>query len=100
MKATYNYQSPRTKSAPANGARAEGTPFDCLTKVEFDVLGWLSKGKRNREIATIRGCGVRTVETHVEHIIEKLGVENRVVAAGLRIAHDVSHDPHRNGTER
>jgi DNA-binding CsgD family transcriptional regulator len=46
-----------------------------------EVLYWLSKGKTNAEISIILGARPRTVEKHVEGILAKLGVENRVTAA-------------------
>ena len=40
-------------------------------------MHWITEGKRDREIATILGISRRTVEKHVGHILEKLGVETR-----------------------
>jgi DNA-binding NarL/FixJ family response regulator len=34
-------------------------------------------GKRNREIAELLGCSMRTVEKHVENIMEALNGETR-----------------------
>ena len=48
---------------------------------EAEVLYWVAQGKTNPEIAVILGIGRRTVATHVEHILVKLGVENRCAAA-------------------
>jgi DNA-binding NarL/FixJ family response regulator len=48
-----------------------------LTRREAEVLHWLSQGKSNPDIAAILGLGLATVKTHVLHIFEKLGVENR-----------------------
>lgn len=55
-----------------------------LTPREAEVLFWLSEGKTNAEIGLILNSARRTVEKHVEHILEKLGVENR--AAAIRSA--------------
>jgi DNA-binding CsgD family transcriptional regulator len=52
-----------------------------LTGREREVLRWLAEGKSNAEIATILGLTSGTVKVHVERILEKLGVENRVMAA-------------------
>jgi len=52
-----------------------------LTPREAEVLHWIIQGKRNIEIATIIGCGPRTVHKHVENLLEKLGVETRTAAA-------------------
>jgi DNA-binding CsgD family transcriptional regulator len=54
-----------------------------LTPRETEVLSWLAKGKTNRDIADILGMSPRTVNKHLEHIFEKLGVETRAAAAGL-----------------
>jgi DNA-binding response OmpR family regulator/DNA-binding CsgD family transcriptional regulator len=52
-----------------------------LTPRETEVLSWISKGKTNRDIADILGMSPRTVNKHLEHIFEKLGVETRAAAA-------------------
>jgi DNA-binding response OmpR family regulator/DNA-binding CsgD family transcriptional regulator len=52
-----------------------------LTPRETEVLSWLSKGKTNRDIADILGMSPRTVNKHLEHVFEKLGVETRTAAA-------------------
>jgi len=52
-----------------------------LTPREAEVLYWVAEGKTNAEVATILGSSRRTIEKHVEHLLEKLGVENRATAA-------------------
>lgn len=52
-----------------------------LTPRETEVLSWLAKGKTNRDIGDILGMSHRTVNKHLEHIFEKLGVETRSAAA-------------------
>jgi DNA-binding NarL/FixJ family response regulator len=54
-----------------------------LTTREGEVLGWLAKGKTNRDIAQILGLSPRTVDKHLEQIYAKLGVENRTAAAAI-----------------
>ncbi len=54
-----------------------------LTPRETEVLSWLAKGKTNRDIADILGMSPRTVNKHLEHIFEKLGVETRTAAAAI-----------------
>ena len=51
-----------------------------LTQREMDVLGWVARGKTNRDVAEILGMSPRTVNKHLEHIYEKLGVETRTAA--------------------
>lgn len=59
---------------------ADGT-LDALTRREREVLEWVAAGKSNRDIAQILGTRPRTVEKHLEHVYEKLGVEGRTAAA-------------------
>lgn len=47
---------------------------------EAEVLFWLIEGKSNADIATILGVAEGTVKKHLEHVFEKLGVENRTAA--------------------
>lgn len=54
-----------------------------LTPRETEVLAWIAKGKTNRDIAEILGMSPRTVNKHLEHVFEKLGVETRAAAAAL-----------------
>lgn len=56
-----------------------------LTRREAEVLHWLTLGKTNRDIADILGGSPRTVNKHLEHIFEKLGVETRTAAATLAV---------------
>lgn len=51
-----------------------------LTPREMDVLEWVARGKTNRDVAEILGMSPRTVNKHLEHIYEKLGVETRTAA--------------------
>lgn len=52
-----------------------------LTGRESEVLLWVARGKTNRDIAEILEMSPRTVNKHLEHIFEKLGVETRSAAA-------------------
>ena len=56
-----------------------------LTPREGEVLSWLAKGKTNRDIADILGMSPRTVNKHLEHIFDKLGVETRSAAAAIGV---------------
>ena len=49
-----------------------------LTKREIEVVEWIAAGKRNAEIGKILGCSSRTVQKHVQHILEKLHLETRI----------------------
>jgi DNA-binding CsgD family transcriptional regulator len=56
-----------------------------VTKREAEVLLWVTQGKTNQDIAEILAMKPRTVHKHLEHIYNKLGVENRTAAASRAI---------------
>jgi two-component system response regulator DegU len=57
-----------------------GDPYEPLSKREMEVLGQLTKGMSNKEIATELGISHQTVKNHVTSILRKLGVEDRTQA--------------------
>jgi DNA-binding CsgD family transcriptional regulator len=57
-----------------------------LTDREREVLVLVAAGKTNGEIATILAISARTIQKHLEHIFQKLGVETRTAAAVCAIA--------------
>jgi DNA-binding CsgD family transcriptional regulator len=57
-----------------------------LSRRQTEVLVWIAEGKTNGEIATILGMSERTVEKHVQHILERLGVETRTAAAARALS--------------
>ena len=71
---------PRAAGGPESGTRLRDA---ALTPREMEVLTWVARGKTNRDIADILGMSHRTVNKHLEHIFEKLGVETRSAAAAL-----------------
>jgi len=54
-----------------------------LTEREVEVLTLIAQGLSNPEIAEKLVLSVGTVKTHVKHIYGKLGVDDRVKAAGM-----------------
>jgi DNA-binding NarL/FixJ family response regulator len=68
---------------PPDSASAQRLRDIALTPRETEVLSWLAKGKTNRDIADILGMSHRTVNKHLEHVFEKLGVETRSAAAAI-----------------
>ena len=52
-----------------------------LTAREAEILRWVAAGKSDRQIGLILGTSPRTVQKHLQHLYEKLGVENRTAAA-------------------
>lgn len=69
----------RSSDAPPGSRLATAS----LTPRETEVLSWVAKGKTNRDVADILGMSPRTVNKHLEHVFEKLGVETRSAAAAL-----------------
>jgi len=57
-----------------------------LSRREAEVLAWVAQGKTNPEVALILGLSARTVQTHVDRIFRKLGVETRTAAAAAAFA--------------
>jgi DNA-binding CsgD family transcriptional regulator len=51
-----------------------------VTPREREVLSWLAAGKTDKDIGEILGMSPRTVQKHLQHIYEKLGVETRTAA--------------------
>jgi two-component system, NarL family, nitrate/nitrite response regulator NarL len=62
----------------SSGGKKE--PFSQLTGREREVLVLIAEGQSNKEIATKLGIGVRTIETHRERIMRRLGIHS---VAGL-----------------
>jgi serine/threonine-protein kinase PknK len=66
--------------APKRRPRAKGGSAPArtgLTKRELEIAGLVAKGLSNQEIASALVISKRTAETHVEHILVKLGFNNR-----------------------
>ncbi|MGD0813101.1 MAG: response regulator transcription factor [Verrucomicrobiota bacterium] len=51
-----------------------------LTSREMEVLQLIAEGKANKETASELGIGIKTVEKHREHLMQKLGIHD---TAGL-----------------
>lgn len=69
-----------------SGSESEPLAQGPLTDRESEVLGLLSKGMANKQIALALGISEHTVKFHVSSIYTKLNVTNRTeaVRAGLR----------------
>jgi DNA-binding NarL/FixJ family response regulator len=78
---------------PASAREQARTPV--LSPREHEVLGLLTDGAVNKEIATTLDISENTVKNHLKSIMEKLHVENRVqaVARALREGLVTEHAP-------
>ena len=73
---------PRPNGAAAATNGSDDRTSD-LTPREREVLALLAGGRTSPQIAHELVISPRTVGTHVQHILTKLGVENRTQAAGI-----------------
>ena len=62
------------------GREARGFATLPVTPREREVLSWLAAGKTDKDIGEILGMSPRTVQKHLQHIYDKLGVETRTAA--------------------
>ena len=73
---------------------------DVLTHQECSVLSLVAQGWRNAKVAHELCISTRTVENHLYHIFDKLGVSSRTEAAlyalrtGLLATPEMSGIPH------
>ena len=73
----------RKHLAPVPGAPPAETPTSALTPREREVLGLLADGLDQGEIADHLVISSKTVSTHIQHILEKLGVHSRAQAVSV-----------------
>ncbi|MFD6281224.1 response regulator [Streptomyces sp. NPDC060209] len=76
----------RTTLSPPVASRVMArmrSPRPTLTERELDILGQLSQGLGNRDIARALFISEATVKTHLGRIYEKLGVDTRAGAVAV-----------------
>lgn len=66
------------------GEECRDLPYG-LSLRELDVLTLVATGASNPSIATAMYISVRTVTTHIDHLMRKLGVSSRTTAATMAI---------------
>ena len=71
-------------------AAGEQPTTDPLTERELQVLKLVAQGKSNKEIAAELNISLHTVRTHVNHILHKLHLANRVQATLYALREGVS----------
>jgi DNA-binding CsgD family transcriptional regulator len=79
------FLTPIGLSRPPLAALSDDYPARVLTERETEVLRLLAAGRSNQEIAGALVVSVRTVERHVDHIYDKLGVHNRAQATAYAL---------------
>lgn len=68
-------------AASLSSAQVDKAKYGGLTAQERTVAVWIAKGNSNREIAKVMNVQVKTVETYVTRILNKLGFDSRVQIA-------------------
>ncbi len=74
-----------TKSRTAGAA----APLPTLTPREQEVLSLVARGQTNREIGTALDIAENTVRRHLQNILEKLHLRNRVELAAFAMKHEL-----------
>lgn len=78
-------QPARGEASPSGKGSADGSLGFRLTRREREVLMLLTQNLTNPEIAAQLFIGPRTVATHVEHVLAKLGAADRRAAAAIAV---------------
>ena len=60
-----------------------------LTKREHEILGLVSSGRTNKEVAEALFISIKTVETHKTHILDKLGLKNTTALIKYAIKNNI-----------
>ena len=69
------------------------TPADGLTETERRIAGLVAQGQTNREVASAMFVTENTVQTHLRHIFQKLGVRSRTELAAQLVSAPASATP-------
>jgi|SRR5690625_165104 len=76
-----NVIEPKVAGKMISGFKNEKKLHDDLTERELEVLLCIGEGMTNQEISERLYIGIKTVKTHVSHILSKLEVNDRTQAA-------------------
>lgn len=73
---------------------ATGRPVHGLTDTERSIAGLIAQGQTNRQVASALFVTQNTVQTHVRHIFQKLGVRSRTELAARLLSTTASTARH------
>ena len=76
-------------AAIGRGKAPDAHPATKITARESEVLVLLARGKTNKEIAGALGISAKTVQHHLAHVYEKVGVSTRAAAALFAVRNDL-----------
>jgi DNA-binding NarL/FixJ family response regulator len=88
---------PRSSATPGSGAGNGdfNAPATILTNMEYRVLSRVAAGDSNKEIAAAIGISPATVKRHIENLLRKLKLRNRIEAAVYGAMIEGCPAPHR-----
>jgi DNA-binding CsgD family transcriptional regulator len=81
----------------ARSSRRPATGWDALTPAESKVASLVASGQSNPDIAAELFLSRNTVQTHVSHILAKLGAQSRAQIAREVLNHQLSPAPSATG---
>ena len=84
---------PRAGAQQITALQAEKKRYGGLTRRERQVAALVAQGNSNAQIAEELVIAVRTVETHMTHILDKLGFGSRSNVAAWAIAQGLARPP-------
>jgi DNA-binding CsgD family transcriptional regulator len=70
--------------------RSPASAAQLLTRREREVLARIAEGRTSKEIASELGISLRTVNTHREHLAQKLGTSSVAAFVRYAIAHGLT----------
>lgn len=79
---TRRHSGPDPTAPDRDAASPAVGPSAPLTSREVQILASIASGATNKEVGAALGISPRTVQKHLEHIYDKLGVHRRAAAAG------------------
>jgi len=82
---TYADVGTLVASMAGDASPVTATEVAGLSLRELDVLRLVTVGHSNRTIADMLSISQRTVENHVQHILDKLGLDSRTAAAAWAV---------------
>jgi DNA-binding NarL/FixJ family response regulator len=90
----------RVWPADEGGSGTNEDPSQRLTPRELEVLKYISQGLSTREMASIMFLSPRTVERHVERLMGRLGIRDRLRLALYAFSHGLAPSPAAGSLQR
>ena len=83
-------ESPARTATPDLSATTDDADLSRLSPREVDVCRLLARGRTNRQIARSLSITEKTVGSHVDHIMTKLGLRSRTLIALWAVEHGLT----------